>query len=264
MHMKKIIIAIFFSLILLLLWKSGLPKLVFRYCEGYIQLQKIKSDFIPGNFNPETVDSFSYIAHAGGGIDGKVYLNTLNAINKSYSEGYKFIELDINRTEDSVYVLSHNPVNTTLVNFLKDSSNGNHMSIDDLMYWLRDKDIKIITDIKVDNVEVLKLLSKKYPDIIDKLIPHKLGYRNIIFTNYSAEYPSSTLKELAKTKILFGITIPFGSRAYNSLLSDNYFKISSTPFFVNTINDVQTVRFIKTKGIKSVYTDFILPSFSKR
>ena len=36
-----------------------------------------------------------YIAHGGGGIEGRTYTNSLESLNSSYEQGFRFFELDI-------------------------------------------------------------------------------------------------------------------------------------------------------------------------
>ncbi|KQC32383.1 hypothetical protein AAU57_02835 [Nonlabens sp. YIK11] len=48
-----------------------------------------------------------FIAHAGGKIDGKVYTNSLEALNKSYQAGFRLFELDIIKTSDGHFVAAH-------------------------------------------------------------------------------------------------------------------------------------------------------------
>lgn len=47
------------------------------------------------------------IAHAGGEIHGNTYTNSLEALNKSYSDGARIFELDISQTKDGAYVAVH-------------------------------------------------------------------------------------------------------------------------------------------------------------
>ena len=47
---------------------------------------------------------YKYIAHAGGGIEGKIYTNSLEAITNSINLGYKLIEIDLRETNDDVFV----------------------------------------------------------------------------------------------------------------------------------------------------------------
>jgi hypothetical protein len=49
----------------------------------------------------------SFIAHAGGEIDGYKYTNSLEALDLSYSKGARLFELDILETADKKLVASH-------------------------------------------------------------------------------------------------------------------------------------------------------------
>lgn len=55
--------------------------------------------------NPLNADYL--IAHAGGGIDGKIYTNSKEAVLNSLNNGYQFIELDLYQTVDSDLVCLH-------------------------------------------------------------------------------------------------------------------------------------------------------------
>ena len=48
-----------------------------------------------------------FIAHAGGGIDGRKYTDSLDALNLNYKKGFRLFELDINKTSDGVYAAVH-------------------------------------------------------------------------------------------------------------------------------------------------------------
>lgn len=52
-------------------------------------------------------DIYSYIAHAGGAIDGITYTNSLEALNLSLSKGFKAVELDLIKTSDNVLIAGH-------------------------------------------------------------------------------------------------------------------------------------------------------------
>ena len=65
-------------------------------------------------FNAETShleayvnDRSRFIAHAGGGIDGNTYTNSLEALNENYNKGFRFFELDISVTSDGKYAATH-------------------------------------------------------------------------------------------------------------------------------------------------------------
>ena len=52
-------------------------------------------------------DRRRFIAHAGGKIDGKIYTDSLEALDKSYEKGFRLFELDIIKTSDGSYVAAH-------------------------------------------------------------------------------------------------------------------------------------------------------------
>ncbi|TNE57163.1 MAG: hypothetical protein EP344_11530, partial [Bacteroidetes bacterium] len=52
-------------------------------------------------------DRTRFIAHGGGGVDGIPYTNSLEALNLSYSRGFRMFELDIQKTTDGVFVAAH-------------------------------------------------------------------------------------------------------------------------------------------------------------
>ena len=55
----------------------------------------------------EKVQRAELIAHAGGAIDGYVYTNSREALERAVANGYTFIEFDLIFTSDSVLVAAH-------------------------------------------------------------------------------------------------------------------------------------------------------------
>lgn len=247
-------------------YKLGL----YKFVTGYYELKK---ELIPISTLKDTLPSeFILIAHAGGGLAGKTYLNTLEALDQSIKLGYKFIEIDINSTRDSVYVLSHDFVDMTANRFLSNKTNGTHLSLHEFLEWLKNKDVKIVTDTKLNTTEVLSIIRHNYPHLIKKIIPQvyfiseinivrKMGFINIIFTNYLYDYPSHILMKIAETKSLFGITVPYTESNLAKLAP--LIKDSETPFFTHTINTQDQKIIAQKSGMRGVYTDFIYPGSDK-
>ena len=50
---------------------------------------------------------YHFIAHSGGRIDGKLYSNSLEAWEKSYSAGVRIIDADITTTSDNYLIIRH-------------------------------------------------------------------------------------------------------------------------------------------------------------
>ena len=68
------------------------------------EIEKSKYKSYIDNFKK---DRNRFIAHAGGIINGKKYTNSLEALNLSYSKGYRLFELDIIKTSDDFFVAAH-------------------------------------------------------------------------------------------------------------------------------------------------------------
>ena len=52
-------------------------------------------------------DTTRFIAHAGGAIHGKIYTNSLDALNHSYKNGFRLMELDLTFSKDSSIIALH-------------------------------------------------------------------------------------------------------------------------------------------------------------
>jgi glycerophosphoryl diester phosphodiesterase len=59
------------------------------------------------NYLEYSEDTNRFIAHGGGLINGFDYTNSLEALNLSYSKGFRLFELDIIKTSDGNYVAAH-------------------------------------------------------------------------------------------------------------------------------------------------------------
>ena len=79
--------------------------LEFNFNVPYKRIDLIKNtDAAIANF---TKDVDRFIAHAGGKIDGKVYTNSLEALDYNYKKGFRNFELDIIKTVDNHFVAAH-------------------------------------------------------------------------------------------------------------------------------------------------------------
>ena len=109
-------------------------------------------------------------AHALGGIIGKKYTNSLEALTASYSAGLRVVEADISLTKDGFLVLSHFFLKSleqgfksipTYNEFMKTKihSQFTPMSFDDLLnFMIEHSDLYVVIDCK-----------KKYKEIVTKI-----------------------------------------------------------------------------------------------
>lgn len=56
---------------------------------------------------PQAADELGFIAHAAGEIEGRIYTNSLEAIEQAIAAGYRFIEVDLRKTLDNSYYGAH-------------------------------------------------------------------------------------------------------------------------------------------------------------
>lgn len=124
---------------------------IYKY--KYIHNFNIDKKIDPTNFN--------LIAHAGGEIDSFNYTNSLESINLSYKNGFKFIELDILETSDGHFVASHDwkywseitkyeeKLPPSLKDFKQYKIHGKYtpLTIYDIKKWFKERpDATLITD----------------------------------------------------------------------------------------------------------------------
>lgn len=224
------------------------------------------------------------IAHAGGDIHGIRMTNSRQALDRSYDEGFRFIEVDICLTSDGVPVLLHDWGNANWFAGIKYSTEQpgyedfkkrtgilglEFMDLDMLARWLASHDdAYIITDIKQDNIEILGHIRENYPEASKRIIPQiyspdeyepvrELGYENIILTLYRMETVGDDVFEFCSENPLFGLTMA-KSRAETGLL-EKYSELG-IPVYVHTINDYNEYIKLRDSGAYGVYTDFFEPS----
>ena len=108
-----------------------------------------------------STDSSRFIAHAGGKIDGRVYTNSREALDNSYSNGFRLFELDILQTSDNVFVAAHDwehwakiagyegqlPPDSQKFAALKIFRRYTPLTMDDINGWFREhSDAILVTD----------------------------------------------------------------------------------------------------------------------
>ena len=131
-----------------------------------------------------------FIAHAGGVIDGKVYTNSLEAMERSKQRGYKYIELDMiaNKSSNDKIVAMHDCgrfYNMSLkkcnekLDFEKDKLLGKYSILDDekiLKFFSENEDLWLVTD-KIDD---FLLLDEKFGKIKNRMLVEVFSYKKYI------------------------------------------------------------------------------------
>lgn len=229
---------------------------------------------ISGEISPTTL-----VAHAGSGVYGFRYTNSLEALEESYNNGFQLIEIDFEWTSDGKVVAIHDwesmvarlfeiePRVLSLKEFktLETFQDLTLMDLDDLANWLRTKkDVFIVTDVKTDNLEFLSLVSQSYEDIQNQIIPQiysfeeyepakEMGYDNIILTSYKSFANDDEIIEFVKENPVFAVTLDV-NRAYSQLPRQlNDLDVFT---YAHTVNDLYIFEELYENGVLGIYTDY--------
>lgn len=232
---------------------------------------------VPAAVLPET----RYILHAGGVTPtGAVGSNSLEALERSYAQGYRVMELDFCWTADRELVCVHDwarsyswmqPVTLAEFEAVRGSTYGyTSMTLDLLAAWLEVRPgAVIVTDIKEGNVAGAALIAERYPELKDRFVVQiyhmdeyeaiaELGFAQIL-TVYQMTWTEKTdaaaLAEFAQTHSLVGLTFPAELAAregYVEALSG-----AGVPLFAHTVNDTAEQAALFSLGISGVYADTI-------
>jgi len=100
-------VTVMFALILLILISSGYFKKIKTGIDTYTYIHSEQQKHTIEKHPYSPCDSSRFIAHAGGMINGDIYTDSLEALNSSYENKFKFFELDILKTSDNKYVAAH-------------------------------------------------------------------------------------------------------------------------------------------------------------
>lgn len=229
------------------------------------------------------VNNMDYIVHAGGQAGYSIGTNSREAVNNSFMNGYRYIEMDFNFTSDGELVCVHDwdtdyfkmgkPKGKALslneFKYAKILGQYTTMSAEQLAWWLHEKpDTYIITDIKENNIAGLKYIAEHCGYVKDKIIPQiyseseydkvkAMGYKNIIYTLYKLSYSEKTntskIVKFAKNHDIYAITFS------DELASEKYvnaLKKSGKKLYVHTVNSTSQAEKLSNMGINGIYSDY--------
>lgn len=237
--------------------------------------QSISSELVP-----ETL-----IAHAGGIAKGITGTNSREALDTSYSRGFRFTEVDFNFTTDDQIVAIHDwdramkrlfdtssgPRSADEFSSLQMKHDLESLTLSDIIDWLRQhEDAYIITDVKDANrnVEALKIIADSAPDVADHFIPQiyrwyqycdmrRLGFDHIIFTLYQTDLDDEGVIEFATVYPLLAVTMSL-DRFEASDLAARLHRLGIF-VYVHTINDADRWAEIRETGVSGIFTDKLEP-----
>ena len=227
---------------------------------------------------------FAFVRHAGGitpeGITGS---NSLEAIEHSYANGYRVMELDFCWTADDHLVCVHDwdayytKIGEDGVYFhefeeARSSTYGfTSLTLDHLAEWMRGhRDVMIVMDVKERIVESAEQIAEKYPELQDSFCYQiydedeyepidSLGFQNIILTLYQMSWDEKTdtdaILGFAESHELVGITVSSELIGLIPGYADRLLE-GKTPVFVHTVNEPEEQKHLFDLGISGIYTDY--------
>ncbi len=225
------------------------------------------------------------ISHACGGINGKTYTNSKEALELAIENGHKVIEIDLALTADERLVAKHDWGKETVPDyeeFMNTPIYYIYTALDaetilDTMY--EHEDLYIVTDIKGNNdylkraftVLVDTAKKKGMEEVLDRFviqIYYESNYdmilqihpfKNWIYTLYaSGERDLNRVAQFCLEKDIHVVTMPVGwikDKEYICVFRDMNIKV-----YTNTINDFDTLSDFKNRGVYGFYTDYVKPS----
>lgn len=220
------------------------------------------------------------IAHAGGRLNGEALTNSFDALQANTGR-YDVFEIDISWTADNELVCIHDwdeslnyrfalqdgPI--TRADFMQRLSASpdrpRNCDLDGLAGWMRaNPDKRIVTDIKSNPLDGLKLIAERHPDILGQFLPQAyqpeeiaalkaLGFEDVIWTLYRFPRDEQRIVQEALTQKPTAIAMP------EDWALDGYLgavrRQTGLPVLVHTINEPETAGCLKKLGAAAIYSD---------
>ena len=223
------------------------------------------------------------IAHAWWAYKGKTYTNSLDSLNAN-KDTYEIFEIDLSWTADDKLVCIHDwlwgPENhlwiydtnntvldykefNTLATSYKDYTACN---LESLINWLKNNpNTFLVPDIKEKNVEALKVISKKYPEMQDRIIAQiyqpneyqqiwNTWYKNIIWTTY--KYTGTNKQILLELAEMDVVALAMDTTRMENGLA----QMTSSAWYytyVHTLNSTEELQIAQNAWVDEIITDFL-------
>ncbi|WP_099469164.1 glycerophosphodiester phosphodiesterase family protein [Konateibacter massiliensis] len=238
---------------------------------------------------------YHYIAHALGGIDDKAYTNSMEAMEYSYSKGFRVLEVDLSFTKDKRLVARHEWSDDlgdnfsdenipTYEEFMETKVYGTYTPVgieEIIQFAMEHPDVYFVTDTKeyetgiYDMLQVIEDTSKSlgytqasrqfviqfYTYENYEEIQKSFDFKNYIFTLYNIK---SELKENGIDNILEWclennikvVTLP---KAYATKENVSKLEKSGITTYTHTVDSLSRWKKLQEAGVSGVYTNFINP-----
>jgi hypothetical protein len=123
----------------------------------------VKDHHGPGCSAYEPVPGRLLIAHAAGGLQDRLYANSIEALDLSYAHGLRVFEMDFHELPFGFITAGHDPI---------DVLDPREARLSQVIAWMRrHHGTRLIVDMKTDNVRGLTRIAAEAPDLKARLTP---------------------------------------------------------------------------------------------
>jgi phosphoglycerol transferase len=272
----------------------GLGRNLLNNKESSKEIEKIQGNLLAWQqsiasfwkFSKEFTFDVRRVAHAGGGIDGELHKNTLEALDYNLEKGATYFEIDFNYTSDNKLVCIHDWQESFKKSFGVENSvpvsyqefiamvDKNYLykncTLKSLSKWLeKNPGAYVVTDVKDDNLKALKDIAMSVKDFSKRIIPQvydpdnfaiikDMGFEQMIWTLYRYKEKDDLGAVLAwanKFDGPFAVTMP-ESLAMTALPGE--LRKIGVPTYVHTVNsETEMLRYFNN-DVTEIYTDFLI------
>jgi len=223
------------------------------------------------------------IYHAGGGIDGLDYTNSVEALEATLEQGRRLVEVDFGYTSDGALVCVHywsnvsdEDVQLSLAEFEAANVYGKYttMTAETLIgYMAQYEDMYLVIDTKeTDSVSVVRdllamcgentaIADRFVIQLYDKGIKeqmmqlHPFGNDNFLFTAYKfGPGKFADIMQLCYDEQIQVVTVAGGKWDANTI---GYFRDKGFLVFNHTLNRLDYANIAAEQGVYGFYTDFL-------
>ncbi len=223
------------------------------------------------------------IAHAGGAIYGYRLTNSLEALDAAWEAGFRFIELDFERTSDGEIVLIHDwesmaarllgsagQRSLRLFHASPALAGLTLLDLNGLLDWMEaHPGCHIVTDIKSeDNLPMLEELRARAGDLAERFIPQaydfgqaaalaEAGWERVILTLYRIAVTPEELGDFLAETPLWAVTMS------ESRISEDFAAAvteTGTALYCHSVNTLDFVDEWQSRGLTGIYTDYFEPN----
>jgi glycerophosphoryl diester phosphodiesterase len=232
----------------------------------------------PGEYDPLLLRHRA-VSHALGGIDGVDYSNSLQALERSLSVGFRLIEVDLVESAESGELICFHEGSEELLTHSEDTGKSRALfagrfeviTFYELMNIMAQfDDIYLILDTKQGFGRIveraLETAAQVSPGLADRLIPQLYGpadyatamalhpFAHLIFTLYKVpQMEESDIVQFVSENSIDAVTMP--SHRFNGAFVAALRAVGALTY-VHTINEPAEIEHILGDGGHGIYTDF--------